>query len=176
MSICTVEDVKKMTSAISNQLDACDNGQAGECVSLDASLQRYAHFCSEFCTSIRQWAMSVFRGDLPFDADVERLWLGEGDRLFERAVAVLTRSEKTTVNCHDLPGRRMLQASLWEMQKLRSEWVRPKLSVGPAARIKLPPEVVQDAARRVAELEPLPENWEPEDPEQRSLYRKAKSS
>jgi hypothetical protein len=173
---CTVEDIKKISTEIALKLDACDNGEGVGCATLDDSLDRCARLYCELVSHARQWARQVFSGELQYDPSVERAWQQEGAQLYQRAVAMWQRGRQAAVECYDLPGRQRLQASLWQLHRLLTDWVTPKLSIGPAARHPLAPEIAKAAAARVAELPPLPMNWEPQDQTQRTLYRKTKSS
>jgi hypothetical protein len=176
MTIYTIEDVQKITAEIQSKLDACDNGEGMECASLDASLQHYARSCCKFSLRVREWAQGVFSGKFPSNPQIEQAWREEGDRLLRRCSDMLLRGEQADVPCYDLPGQSMLRASLWELSLILSNWVAPKLSVAPSARVSFTPEDVEAASNRIAELPPLPEGWQPEDQRQRTLYRKAKTS
>jgi hypothetical protein len=171
-----VEDVRKLATEMTSRLDACDNGEGMECATLDQSLGHYARTCCDFLKNVREWGRNVFAGNLASDPQVEREWLDDGRQLYDRALGMWQRAARAEAPCDDLPGHRALQASLWQLHRLLTEWVSPKLSVGPAARNPLSPEVVAEAERRIAELQPLPEDWDPVDSTQRSLYRKAQAS
>lgn len=171
-----VEDIRKLKRAITSKLDACDNGECIECATLGQSLAHYARACCDFTAGVREWAQKVFSGQLPYDSQVEREWLDGGTRLYHRALAMWQRGTQSESACYELPGHRSLEASLWQLHRILTQWVSPKLSVAPSPRHSLPPEVVAEAERRIADLPPLPDHWEPVDPAQRALHRKAKTS
>lgn len=175
MTTFAINDIRRFTAEITSKLDACDNGEGLECATLDQSLDRYARSCCEFLACVREWAQKVFSGELPHDPQAEREWREEGLRLYLRAFAMWQRGASAEVPCYDLPGHGRLQASLWQLYRLLTEWVSPKLSVGPSARNKIEFDAAE-VATRLAELPPLPENWEPEDQSQRAMYRKVRSS
>ena len=169
-----VEQVRKITSGITAKLDACDHGEGNECATLDAALTQYAMSCCNFCERVREWGQAVFAGELAYDSEVNRAWQREGINLYGRACAMWSRGRRSEVKCFELQGYAILQGALWQLQYLLSNWVSPKLSVGPSPRNAIKD---RDAIRkRVAELPPLPEDWQPPDQDQRAMLRKIKSS
>jgi hypothetical protein len=175
MTMFEVSDIRKVIAEITSKLDACDHGEGIECATLDQALGRYAQSCREFLTCVRTWAQNVFSGKLPYDPQAERQWREEGVQLYHRAFAMWQRGTSQEVLCYDLPGHEKLQAALYDFYRLLTEWVSPKLSVGPSARNQVAVDV--GAVReRMAALPPLPANWEPDDQMQRSIYRKVKTS
>jgi hypothetical protein len=176
MQAFSLEEVKSITSKLGVQLDACDNGEGMECASLDDSLTHYAITCLTFYSAVREWAQAVFSGRISSDPHTVAVWREEGDRLLRRCEDMLVRGEQANIPCFDLPGQDMLRAAMWKLNDVLSNWVNPEIASGPIPRVKLSPDMVQDAKDRIANLPPLPEGWLPQDRRQRSLYRKAKSS
>lgn len=153
-----VEDVCKLTTEMTLRLDACDNGVATECAGLDQSLWQYARACCDFVAHVRKWAQDVFSGKVAFDPQVEGEWLDGGRRLYHRALTMWERTAKAGVPSYALPEHRAFDASLRQLQRILTAWVSPKLSVAPSARNPLPPEIVAEAQRHVAQLPLLPES------------------
>jgi len=178
MTTFDLDEVRRFTANLDTQMDRCDNGEGMECATLHATLQRYAELCCSFCDGIRRWAGEVFAGRVAYDREVERAWQTEGLRLFGRASQMWRHGWKSEGQCYILEGRICLQAALWDVYRLLTGWVSPKLAVGPSARQasalnSLPTDEVR---QRVASLPPLPANWQPDHPSQRALYQKERSS
>ncbi|MHB1558262.1 MAG: hypothetical protein ACYC61_12445 [Isosphaeraceae bacterium] len=172
------DEVHSFTASLTAQMDRCDSGEGTECATLDAALTRYAGICCEFREAVRQWARAVFSGRVEFDPSIESFWIKEGFRLYMRAMETWRRGQKAEVSCFILEGKTLLQAALWDLHRLLSGWVTPRLAVGPSARqhLDLEPANVQQIRRQVATLPPLPSDWQPDDVRQQALYRMLRSS
>jgi hypothetical protein len=174
MVTAELQELHRFTAELIAKLDACDNGEGMECATLDQSLHSYADTCCRFYERLRRWGGDVFSGAVPFDSEVELSWITEAHKLYSRAFAMCSLSQKAEGPCYTLEGQRALQAVLWQLHRLLTGWVTPKLSVGPSARNPLSKSGVDlaEVARRVAALPPLPADWEPEEPTQKAIFRK----
>lgn len=177
MTTFDLDEVRGFAADLDSQMDRCDNGEGMECATLDAALHHYAKLCCKFREGVREWGRAVFSGRVEFDPEVEMAWVTEGRRLFLRAFEIWNGGQKSQIPCYMLEGQVMLQAALWDLYRLLTPWVRPKLAVGPAARLGggLDPAKAEEARRRIASLPPLPADWQPDDPRQQSLYRKLRT-
>ena len=120
---------------------------------------------------------AVFYGRVKFDLEVERVFKEKGSRLRSRAMELLSRTEKA--GCSILDAHDRLQSALLDMDRLLKGWVTPKPAIGPSARqvhANLAPAVIEEGRRRIASLPPLPAEWQPEDPQQRAMYREPRRS
>jgi hypothetical protein len=174
MTTFELAEVRSFAADLDAQMDRCDNGEGMECATLDAALQRYADVCCKFRDGVRQWGRAVFAGQVPFEPEVEQAWHIEGHRLYLRAMRMWTHGQKSEGQCYILEGRIFLQAALWDLYRLLTGWVTPKLAVGPSARRKSLPNspAADEVLLKVASLPPLPTDWQPDDMSQRALYRK----
>jgi len=177
MTTFDLAEVRGFAEELDAKMDRCDNNEGMECATLDAALLRYAELCCSFCDAVRQWARAVFAGRVPYDREVERAWQTEGLRLYRRASQMWGHGRKSEGQCYILEGRICLQAALWEMYRLLTGWVSPKLAVGPSARqaSALNSLDAEEVRQRVASLAPLPANWQPDYPSQCALYQKEPS-
>jgi hypothetical protein len=178
MTTFDLAEVRGFAADLDARMDRCDTGEGTECATLDAALRHYAELCREFRENVREWGREVFSGRVEFNPEVERAWQAEGWRLHGRAMDSWRRSQKANGPSSNLDGRALLQSALWDLERLLKGWVTPKLAVGPAARQSqtLDPAAIEEVRRRVASLPPLPEDWEPDDPRQRAVYRESRTS
>jgi hypothetical protein len=100
----------------------------------------------------------VFAGRVAFDPKVEQLWIVKGDELCWRAIEMLAYGDQAELPCYILDGKAALRSALYELNRLLSTWVTPKLAVGPAARqrLNLSPAANDELRPRIAALPPLP--------------------
>jgi hypothetical protein len=173
-----LDEVRSFVADLDAKLDRCDNGEELACATLDDALRHYAERCCEFCGAVRTWSRAIFAGRLRFDPAVEQAWLDEGNRLLSRAMQMAVYGETAEVPCYELEGRFDLDSGVMGLERLLKGWVTPKLAVGPAARETgvLDPVAAEEIRQRVASLPPLPKDWQPDDPTQRSIYRKLRTS
>src|SRR6185437_9210284 len=153
MPICDFNQVKDFATTVNAQLDRCENGEGADCSSIDATLTFCAQQCCTFVDAVRKWAQDVFAGRIAFDPAVEQLWKAELVQLFSRAQHLLSLGWQTDPSWYALEGKTRLESALWNLQKLLNEWVSPKLSVGPSARMKLPADAID--RQRIESLPPL---------------------
>jgi GNAT superfamily N-acetyltransferase len=113
--------------------------------------------------AVRQWGRAVFKGQVAFDPEVERVWLESGIQLYKRSIELLSYGTTAEEPCYTLDGKAVLQSALWKMAQMLSGWVTPKLAVGPSARVGGEREAsraeIDDVRRRIAALPGLPANW-----------------
>ncbi|HMC90482.1 MAG TPA: hypothetical protein VKI17_13090 [Gemmataceae bacterium] len=171
-------EVRRFTADLRTQMDRCDNGEGMQCATLDAALKYYADLCCKFCDEVRRWGREIFAGRVAFDRDVERLWQEEGHQLYLRAIEVWGHGRKAEGPCYVLDGQAILQSALWDLYRLLTGWVTPKLAVGPSARqgLALDSTAAAEARRRIESLPPLPADWQPEDAHQQAYYRMLRTS
>jgi hypothetical protein len=178
MTTFDLAEVRGFAADLDAQMDRCDNGEGMECATLDAALSRYADLCCGFRDAVRQWGRAVFAGRVAFDPEVERAWQDEAVRLYYRARGMLQQAQESEGQCYTLEGRTFLQAALWNLYRLLTGWVTPKLAVGPSARRESAPNsvAIDEVRRRVASLPPLPSSWQPDHQSQRKRYREPRKS
>jgi hypothetical protein len=178
MTTFDLDEVRAFAASIDDQMNRCDNNEGMECATLDAALTRYAELCCKFRDEVRRWGRAVFAGSVQFDPKVEGAWLDEGLRLYKRAMATWANAQTSEGPCYILEGRVVLQAALWDMYRLLTGWVTPRLAVGPSARRACMPNsaATDEAKQRVSSLPPLPVRWQPDDLSQRTRYRRPRKS
>ncbi|HQZ69618.1 MAG TPA: hypothetical protein PLY87_31250, partial [Planctomycetaceae bacterium] len=156
------------------RMDRCDNGEGMECANLDGTLRHYAVVCCEFCERVRQWGRAIFYGQAAFDPEVENLWLDEGVELYRRASGLWEYRQELEGECFVVQNGAALGSALWRLELLLTSWVTPKLTIAPLARhgVALTPAATEEVQKRVDALPPLPGNWQPTDPRQRTLFKK----
>jgi hypothetical protein len=68
------------------------------------------------------------------------------------------KGRKAQVPCWELPGQSKLENALWHLNYLLEEWVSPRLSASPSARVALKLDEAQLAAirRQLADLPAIP--------------------
>lgn len=171
-------EVRNFAANLDARIEQCDNGEGMECANLDATLQQYAKLCCELRDKVREWGRAVFTGRVAFDPEVEQVWMDECFQLYVRAAEMASHGLKAESSCWVLDGQGQLQAALWGLYQLLNPWVTPHLAVGPSARQRaaLSQAATDEARRRIEALPRLPADWRPDDPRQRSLYRKLRKS
>ena len=180
MTTFDLAEVQVFAADLNTGMDRCDSGEGTGCSTLDDTLAFYAQLCRDFCGQIQRWADAVFSGRSKFDAEVERVLRAEGSRLYARALDI-SRYGRQMAAKSSLPREShvALHEALLDLDRLLKGWVTPRLAVGPSAkqwRYPVDPSVIEEGRQRIAELPPLPADWEPHDPRLRALYRKMRSS
>ena len=177
MTTFDLVEVRNFATALNVRMNRCDSGEGMECATLDETLRQLATLCCEFREEVRQWGRAVFAGRVAFDPEVERVWIDEGVQLYSRAVDLLAYGGSAEEPCYVLDGKAMLQSALLPLYQILMGWVTPMLAVGPSARQGLPlkPATAEEVRLRIASLPPLPANWQPVDPRQRSQYRRLRN-
>lgn len=170
MTTFDAQQVDEYASAVNAELDRCDHGEGSECATLEAFLSKYAGACCEFVTRIQAWADDVFAGRVAYNEQAEQSWRLELTKLRNRARSLADYAHQAEVKCHSLDEEKRLDISIHVMDWFLDHWVTPKLAVGPSARRKLRPEVIEAARQRVASLKPLPSDWRPYNEGQRKMY------
>ena len=172
MTTFDLAEVRSFTADLENRLTRCDNGEGMECATLDAALQHYAETCCRFAEEVRRWGRGVFSGQVAFDPETEDAWRTEGARLLSRSKEMLAHSHRAEVFCYMLDSKACLGNALWNLDRLLSRWVSPRLSVGPSARLGSTLGPSESTDSQLASLRPLPADWQPDDPRHQGLYRK----
>jgi hypothetical protein len=174
MTTFDLAEVRRFATDLSTRMDRCDNGEGMECANLDASLRHYADLCCKFVVQVRQWGRGVFAGRVAFDPAVEAEWLEQGVAFYNRAYELFVDGERAEVPCYILDSQALLSAAMGDLFKMLTTWVTPKRSVSPSARLGLvvKEESVEEAKRRIAQLKPLPADWQPDNARQRMRFRK----
>lgn len=135
------------------------------------ALRDHAGLCHEFTEKVREWGRAVFGGWIEFDPEVELVSRSEGSKLAARAADLQHLGADTVAAGPGFATQDDFQAAVARMSKLLDHWVRPQLSVGPAARHRrnLSPEVMEEARRRLAALPPLPADFPFTEEQRRAL-------
>jgi len=174
MTTFDLADVRRFTADLDARMDQCDNGEGMECANLDGTLRHFAGLCHEFYERVRQWGQAIFYGKAAFDPEVEKLWLNEGTELFRRASDLWAYGKENQGECFVLQNGAALGSALWQLERLLTGWVPPKLAVAPLARqgAALTLAGREEVQKRVDALPPLPASWQPADPRRQTLYKK----
>ena len=131
------EQVNAVLGPLKTRFVDCAHGEGNDCETLDKNLECCATICFDVTRALREWARGVFSGEVVFDSAAERLWRFEIAQIQARAIKVWQLGRKAEVPCFDLSGQNKLSSALWELNWLLENWVTPKLSVGPSARVNL---------------------------------------
>jgi hypothetical protein len=166
-------EVRGFAADLYDRMERCDNGEGMVCATLDATLKTYATICCTFSERLRRWGREVFAGRVAFDPAVEEEWLQQGTQLYSRALEMLAQGQKVEGPCYTLDGQGVLYGALSDLYRLLRGWVTPKRAVGPGARqgLKLEPTAEKEARQRIANLPPLPANWQPDNARQQMRLR-----
>src|SRR5205814_1847268 len=108
-----------------------------QCETLDKHLDCCAEICFEVHAAVVDWAKNVFAGKIAFDREAENLWRTEVSQIYAQAKRVWQVGRKAQVPCWELPGQSKLETALWHLSFLLQDWVSPKRSVAPSARVTL---------------------------------------
>ena len=173
MTTFDFKQVREFADGLNDKLDRCDNGEGNECATIENALRLYAACCCDFQMKLRQWARDVFAGRVAFDSTTEQTWRAELGRLYDRALKLTELVAQIEVKCYRLDEQCALESAIWNLGRLRDNWVTPKLAVSPSARQQISP--TADTCLRIASLPALPKDWEPSNADQRSLFRRIRS-
>ncbi len=174
MTTFDLAEVRSFTDGLNARRERCDHAEGTECANLDDTLKNYARLCHDFCAAAREWGRAVFYGKAAFDPQVESLWLTFGRDLQQRASNLWAYGEEMEGVCFILENGALLGATLWQLERLLTNWVTPQRAVAPVARHGLPSESADAARRHLDALPKLPADWQPVDPRQAQLLQKLK--
>ncbi len=151
------QQVDAVLSPLKARLNDCAHGEGDQCETLDSHLDCCATICFQVVESLKAWALSVFAGEVIFEAAVEDRWRTEVAQIYTRATAIWQSGRSLEVPCYQLPGLNNLQSGLWELQWLLENWVSPRRSVAPLPRARMQFTTEQKAGIRdqLAALPPL---------------------
>ena len=166
-----IATVRRFTEDQRLQIQACDNGEGFFCNTLEHSIRRYCDLLSKSRQTIDQWARAIFSGEISFDSEVEALFRDQTRSLLTQAEKVAARGRTSENTCCEVLGLVELHRRTADLNYLMKNWVSPKRSVSPAARVAMPSDAHDQILDRLQKLEPLPEGWLPSDPEQLAFYR-----
>lgn len=154
MKTCDYEQVKAILSPLKAKFQDCAHGEGNHCETLDKHLERCAEICFEVRSALVNWAQNVFAGKVAYDHEAENLWRTEVAQFYAQARKIWQIGRKAEVPCWELPGQSKLETALWHLHFLLHDWVSPKQSVAPSARVTLPLSADQTAAirRQLAKL------------------------
>jgi hypothetical protein len=131
------EQVSTTLSPLKAKLQDCAHGEGNQCETLDKHLDCCAEICFEVHAAVVTWAQNVFAGKIAFDREAENLWRAEVAQIYAQAKRVWQVGRKAQVPCWDLPGQSKLETALWYLNFLLQDWVSPRQSVAPSARVAL---------------------------------------
>jgi hypothetical protein len=157
MKIFDYEQAVAILSPLKAKFDDCAHGEGNACETLDKSLECCAKICFELTESVRKWAHDVFSGEVVFDPEAEAAWRAAMKQFYSKANRIWQMGRKAELPCYELPSQCMLESAMWHLKWLLDDWVSPKLSVGPSARVRLKFDESESAAIReqIAALPPL---------------------
>jgi hypothetical protein len=147
--------VRRFTDELSGRARRCDNGERMEWSALEKDVQHYAILCRELREAIRQWARAIFTGEIEFDTEAENLWKAETGRLLQSAKKIAEQSQKFEGPGYELDGLNRLHRHIADLDQVVAHWVSPRLSVGPAARVKIPEQIAEIMKERLKTLPPM---------------------
>ena len=110
-----------------------------------------------------------------FDSDLQEA----AKQLVRSSLEMLDYGQRCQGRCDPLEGQIKLQDAICELSRLLRGWVTPKLAVSPAPRrwsMSNSDDDTEEIRRTIESLPPLPEDWQPDDPEQQVLYRELRES
>jgi hypothetical protein len=131
------EQVNAALSPLKAKFRDCAHGEGNQCETLDKHLDCCAQIRFEVHAALATWARDVFAGKVAFDSEAENLWRAEVSQIYAQAKRIWQIGRKAEVPCWELPGRSKLETALWNLNYLLQDWVSPKLSVAPSARVQL---------------------------------------
>ncbi len=131
------EQVSAILSPLKAKFQDCAHGEGDQCSTLDKQLDCCAEICFEVHATLASWARDVFAGKIAFDREAENLWRAEVAQIYSQAKRVWQIGRRAEMPCWDLPGQSKLETALWHLNFLLQDWVSPKLSVAPSARVTL---------------------------------------
>src|SRR4051812_37023602 len=174
MTTFDLAEVRVFTDGLNARRERCDHGEGTDCANLDDTLRNYAILCRDFCEAVRHWGRAVFYGKAAFDPQVESLWISFGRDLHRRATDLWAYGEEMEGVCFILENGAPLGATLWQLERLLTNWVTPQRAVAPVARHGFPadPAAADEARRRLDALPGLPADWQPADERQLARFRK----
>jgi hypothetical protein len=140
------EQVNAILSPLKAKFQDCAHGEGNQCETLDKHLDCWAEICFEVHAAFVTWAKNVFAGKIAFNREVENLWRAELAQIYSQAKKTWQIGRKAEVPCWDLPGQSKLETALWHLNFLLQDWVSPKQSVAPSARVTLQLNADQSAA------------------------------
>ncbi len=164
--------VRRFTDELKDRARRCDNGEGMICSNLDETIRHYLQLCVELRGYINEWARAIFEGQLTFDPAVEDLLKDEVRSLLRHAKRIAALGRAMCQMCVELPGLDPLHFNIADFDFLLENWVSPRLSVNPAARVKLPAATQRQIIENLNKLSPLPSDWKPTDPVQLALFQK----
>ena len=167
--------VRRFSDGLNERLRQCDNGEGTVCSNLEESISYYVALCDELRGYVNEWARAVFTGRVAFDPEVEALLKKAAQALLGRAKQVAARGRATEGECFELQNLDALHYRIADFDYLLENWVSPRLSAGPAPRVKLPDAAEQQIIERLEKLPALPSNWRPTNPEQLTFFQKKKA-
>jgi hypothetical protein len=165
-----VDEVRRFTEGLREQVRRCDNGEGMICSNLDETINHYVRLCADWRIYINQWARAVFTGQIALDSKVENLLKAESEGLLHHAHQVAARGRAMDGYCYMLQGLNPLHASIADLEYLLKNWTSPQRSVSPAPRVKLPEAAQKQGLERLKDLPPLQSDWRPTDPEQLAFF------
>ena len=101
---------------------------------------------------LTDWAQRVFSGQIAFDAEVELQFKQGLQYLVKRASSVAIQGMEMNGVCCGLSGINELCQYIVYFEFQLANWVTPKRSVGPAARVKIPEVPAKQITKRLEEL------------------------
>lgn len=165
--------VRRFAADMTEQLRRCDDGTERECLTLAGRIDRCGRLCRELREYIRSWSQAVFAGRLGFEQADEDVLKAQVGRLVAVVGPVAAEGRTMCSVCQvytPLPGLPALTGHLADLDHLLRNWVSPRLAVGPAARVVIPDDAARRMRERLADVPPLPDDWQLADPKRLGLF------
>lgn len=164
--------VRHFADDLNVRLAGC-NGEGMFCSDLDETIKCHVELCADLQANTHHWARAVFAGQVVFNPAVEAVFKDEWQRVLDNAKSVANQGRKMDDVCYKLAWLPILVYFVAEFTTKLEKWLSPRLSVGPAARVTVSDAADAQIRERIAELEPLPKDWRPKDPDQVALFEQS---
>lgn len=152
MKTFELAEVRDFAAALDRRMAQCDNGEGMLCNTVEEKINHYVALCRDLRECINQWARSVFRAEIKFDADVEAVLRQEATSLLRHAKPVAALGRQIDGECFGFGALGELHCRLADLDFLLENWVSPQRSVSPAPRVRLTESAAREMKDRMAAL------------------------
>ena len=130
--------MRQITHELIERLSRCGNGEGMICSNLDESIDCYNQVCADLLNCVNFWAQDVFKGQLPFNVEIEDVLKNAIRELLIQAKKIANRGIDMNGVCYELKGLGLLCMYVVLFESRLEEWASPQLAVSPAPRMKIP--------------------------------------
>jgi hypothetical protein len=144
--------VRHFTEDLNEKVRQCETREGMVCATLEERINHYAVLCEKLLDFIREWARSIFTGQISFDKETEALLKKEATRLLGHAEDSAALGRHMNWRCFELKGLNSLHYHCADLRFLLDNWVSPNRSVSPAPRVKLSEATEKQIMERLGKL------------------------